>query len=279
MPKNFAKNESSTRSEIKLPRFADISEGLTRITWLQLVGSLILPFVCIALYFVFALFQWWILAVICLFILSFVTYGSVSHDLVHANLGLNRRLNELMLSLIELLALRSGHAYRLAHLHHHARFPHHDDVEGSAAGMPMFSALLEGVTFQPRIWLWALKNAKNDQLVIFLEGLGCLAITLLSILILPWTFTLFVYVVLLIVGSWPIPLITSYIPHVREGNDALHQTRRFRGKMASLIAAEHLYHLEHHLYPAVPHHHWPELAKRLDPFLDAAGVKPVKFWF
>jgi beta-carotene hydroxylase len=269
----------SKHSEIKLPRFAEIADGLTRITHVQLAGSLLLPFLCIALYFVFASFQWWILAVICLIVLSFATYGSVSHDLVHANLGLNRRINNLMLSLIELLTLRSGHAYRLAHLHHHARFPHHDDVEGAAAGMTLLSALREGLTFQPRIWFWALRNAKNDRLAILIEGLGCLAIILLSILILPWTFTLFVYVALMIVGSWSIPLITSYIPHDREGSDELHQTRRFRGKMASLIAAEHLYHLEHHLYPAVPHHHWPELAKRLDPFLDAAGVKPVKFWF
>jgi fatty acid desaturase len=27
----------------------------------------------------------------------------------------------------------------------------------------------------------------------------------------------------------------------------------------SLLALEHLYHLEHHLHPQVPHHHWPEL--------------------
>jgi beta-carotene hydroxylase len=39
-----------------------------------------------------------------------------------------------------------------------------------------------------------------------------------------------------------------------------------------------LYHLEHHLYPAVPHHHWPELARRLDPYLDAADIAPVKLW-
>jgi beta-carotene hydroxylase len=271
-------NEPSS-SQIKLPRFAEISAGLTRITHVQLVRSLGLPFLLIALYFAFASLECWILAVVSLIALSFVTYGSVSHDLVHANLGLSRRINDLMLSLIELSALRSGHAYRLAHLHHHARFPHHDDVEGTAAGMTIIRALFEGVIFQPRIWVWALKTAKKDRSFILLEGLGCLSIIILSILMLPWSLNLFIYVVLMIMGSWAIPLITSHIPHAREGADALHQTRRFRGKMASLIAAEHLYHLEHHLYPAVPHHHWPELARRLDPFLDAAGVKPVKFWF
>ena len=64
--------------------------------------------------------------------LSFVTYGSISHDLVHRTMGLPRWVNEFFLTIIELLAFRSGHAYRLAHLHHHARFPHEDDIEGAA---------------------------------------------------------------------------------------------------------------------------------------------------
>ena len=45
------------------------------------------------------------------------------------------------------------------------------------------------------------------------------------------------------------------------------------------FGARALYHLEHHLYPAVPHHHWPALARRLDPYFDAAGIVPVKFGF
>jgi beta-carotene hydroxylase len=59
----------------------------------------------------------------------------------------------------------------------------------------------------------------------------------------------------------------------------LTQTRLFRGKVASIIAMEHLYHLEHHLYPAVPHHNWPKLARRLDPYFKDAGVDPVVLGF
>lgn len=59
----------------------------------------------------------------------------------------------------------------------------------------------------------------------------------------------------------------------------LSQTRLFRGRVASLIAMEHLYHLEHHLYPAVPHHNWRKLADRLDPYFKAAGVRPVVLGF
>jgi beta-carotene hydroxylase len=266
-------------SSARLPRFSEISEGLTRISRLRLACSLALPFMWITLYFAFAALGYWVLAVPCLIALSFVTYGSISHDLVHGNLGLSTRMNNVMLSMIELFALRSGHAYRLAHLHHHARFPHEDDIEGAAAGMTLTRALLEGLFFQYRIWTWAIGHTSSERKLIAIEGLGCILIVAFSIAMLPWTSVFFCYVVLMVMGSWVIPLVTSYLPHSREGADELHQTRRFRGKMASLVAVEHLYHLEHHLYPAVPHHHWPELARRLDPYFEAAGITPVKFWF
>ncbi len=43
-------------------------------------------------------------------LLSFLTYASTSHDLVHRNLKLPGWLNEALLSAVELLAFRSGHA-------------------------------------------------------------------------------------------------------------------------------------------------------------------------
>jgi beta-carotene hydroxylase len=262
-----------------LPTFREIAFGLTQVSRPRLVFNLTLPFAWAAAYFLFATLSSWPLAVLSLVALSFVTYGSISHDLVHANLGLGKRTNGFMLTLIELLAIRSGHAYRLAHLHHHARFPHDDDVEGAAAGMSLGRALLEGVAFQFRIYAWALQRAGKERKLILLEGCACTLIVFFSLAALPFTPIFFVYVVLMIVGSWVIPFVTSYVPHVRYGTDELHQTRRFRGKVASLLALEHLYHLEHHLYPAVPHHHWPALARRLDPYFDAAGIAAVKLWF
>ncbi|HEY2325338.1 MAG TPA: fatty acid desaturase [Thermoanaerobaculia bacterium] len=47
----------------------------------------------------------------------------------------------------------------------------------------------------------------------------------------------------------------------------------------AILGAQHLYHLEHHLYPQVPHHNWPELARRLDPHFERAGLVPVRLFF
>jgi beta-carotene hydroxylase len=262
-----------------LPALRELGGDLIQVSNLGRLTALALPFLCCAAYFLFAVMGWWAPAVVALIGLSFFSYGSTSHDLVHGVLGLSKRANNILLCAIELLALRSGHAYRAAHLHHHARYPHFDDVESTAARKSWLGALAEGPTFQPRIWLWAMRNARRDRAWIIGEGAACVALTGLAAALTPLTPVFLAYAVLMLMGSWPIPLLTSYVPHDTHGRNELFQTRAFRGVVASALALEHLYHLEHHLYPSVPHQNWPELARRLDPYLEKAGVKPVKFWF
>lgn len=259
----------------KLAEFAD----LLAITNVQRVVTLAIPFACVALYFIFAFAGWWLLAVPCLMFLSFITYGSTSHDLVHRNLGLPRAVNGFFLSAIELLALRSGHAYRAAHLHHHARYPQADDIEGAAAKMSFVGALIEGVSYNLKLYLWALKHAPKHRKIIVFEGIVCMLLIAAAIGLTFYTPVFLIYAALMIGGSWILPLATSYMPHDPKGVNVLFQTRLFRGRVASLIAMEHLYHLEHHLYPAIPHHNWAKLAKRLDPYFEKNGVRPIKFWF
>src|SRR5437762_6392016 len=110
--------------------------------------SLALPFLLVAAFFFLAAHGMWVAALACPVVLSFITYGSISHDLVHRTLGLPRWINEPLLSAIELIAFRSGHAYRFTHLHHHAHFPADDDIEARAARMSLAGALLDGVTLQ-----------------------------------------------------------------------------------------------------------------------------------
>jgi beta-carotene hydroxylase len=138
-----------------LPAIAELGPDLLRINSFQRVTTLLIPFMCVIAYICFARHGIWPLAVISLMYLSFATYGSISHDLVHRTLGLRRPVNEFFLTVIELLAFQSGHAYRLVHLHHHARFPHDDDIEGAAAKMSFLRTLFEGVIFQPRLVFWA----------------------------------------------------------------------------------------------------------------------------
>src|SRR5262245_2737976 len=274
-----AMSNPPTSEPVRLPALRELGADLLVVGIGQKLLTLALPFLWCGAYFVFALAGYWPLAVFALMALSFVTYGSISHDLVHRNLGLSRTMNDILLCLVELLALRSGHAYQAAHLHHHARFPHPDDVEARAAGKSWMAALAEGFVCQFRVYLWALQNAKQGRRWVIGEGIACALLLTVAVVLSAHTAVFVVYAALMVMGTWVIPLVTSYLPHDPRGENELSQTRAFRGVMCSVPALEHLYHLEHHLYPAVPHHNWPKLARRLDPHLARAGVKPVKLWF
>jgi beta-carotene hydroxylase len=262
-----------------LPTLDELGRDLLRVPRWRVAFSLAAPFALAAGYFSLALAGWWLPGVACVVALSFVTYGSVSHDLVHRSLGLPRRLNDILLTAVELLLLRSGRAYRLAHLNHHARYPdREDDPEAAAAHGSFWSAVRSGPLFFVRLWWWAVRRhpAHRPRLVAEAAAVVLLAGGAVAVAVLGWSFAPLAYVGLAYLGTWVVPLATAYAPHTPGGDGPLSQTRRFRGWILRLVAADHLYHLEHHLYPAVPHHRWAELARRLDPHLDRAGVPAVR---
>jgi beta-carotene hydroxylase len=262
-----------------LPLFDVLGRDLLVIHPVRRARSLVMPFALVIAFFVLAEYGRWAEAIASAMLLTFLTYGSISHDLVHRTLRLPPAVNEGFLCAIELLSLRSGHAYRLVHLHHHAQFPATDDLEGAAAGMTWWRALLDGVTLQPRLWAFAFRRGGRDRLWIGGEVFVVVVVLVASIVAARWTIAPALFAALMIAGSWLFPFITSFIPHDPKGETALTQTRLFRGRVLSLVALEHLYHLEHHLYPQVPHHNWPELGRRLDPYFARAGLRPVRIFF
>lgn len=260
---------------MKRPTLETLGLDLLQTTAAERVRCLVFPLVTSAGFFVTGIHGWWWAALLCAVLQSYFTYASVSHDLVHRTLRLPGWLNESLLCAIELLSFRSGHAFRATHLNHHQKFPHDDDLEGAAAKMSWLGALVDGLTAQPRLWWWAIRHTrgKNRRWVIG-EGL---AIVLLAM----WCLTSSVgaaYLLVMVAGSWIYPFMTSFVPHYTGSDDPLHQTRLFRGRVVAWLSCEHLYHLEHHLYPQVPHQRWPELAKRLDPYFAAQGINPIILW-
>jgi beta-carotene hydroxylase len=263
----------------QMPTLDELGRDLLQVSVARRAVSLILPFVLSICFFVFAAHVMWLAALACPVMLSFLTYGSVSHDLVHRTLRLPSWLNEALLMGIELLGFRSGHAYRTSHLHHHARFPADDDIEAQAGRLPWRRAILDGFTLQFRLYLWALRKPGSHRKWVIAEGILIVLLLVAAASFLPWTLAPAIYAVLMIAGSWVFPIATVLIPHNAHGGDELAQTRLFRGKVLSVLALEHLYHLEHHLFPQVPHQNWPELARRLDPYFEQYGIKPIKLLF
>ncbi len=265
--------------EWRKPGLEELGLDLLSVGVWERICSLTLPFIFIAGFFVAGARGLWPVSIACAMAHSFFTYGSVSHDLVHRTLRLPTWLNETLLFLIETSGFRSGHSYRATHLHHHQRFPHEDDIEARTARMGLFHTLLDGIITQPRLWCWALgKSTGCVRAYIIVEGAIILALLAACVIAWPVTRLPAAYAGLIIAGSWTFPLVTVFIPHNAEGRDVLEQTRWFRGKVLALLAFDHLYHLEHHLYPQVPHQRWAVLAQRLAPYLSARGLKPIILW-
>lgn len=263
-----------------LPSLDELGRDLLEVPAWRRALSLALPFLFAAGFFAFAARGYYVAALLCTVAQSFVTYGSVSHDLVHRTLRLPRVLNDVLLAAIEMLAFRCGHSYRAVHLNHHARFPAADDVEGAAARMGLVGAAFEGLTLQPRLLLYAIRNGR-DRAIVLAEATA--VALLFAACVWLWyarvTWLPLAYAGLVIAGSWAFPVITSYIPHDPRGATEIEQTRLFRGRLSRWLSVEHLYHLEHHLYPGVPHHNWPALARRLDPHFERLGLRPVVWLF
>jgi len=241
--------------------------------------TLALPFLATALFFLLAARGWWWLAVPAVGLQTFCTYASVSHDLVHGTLRLPARVNDLLLAVVELLGLRSGHAYRATHLFHHRRFPDPEDLEGAPARMSLPRVVLEGPVYLPRLALWAWRHSRRHERAWMAAESAAIA-AYLAVAAALWlgggTPLPALYAALVIPASWAFPFVFVYLMHDAAARSELFQTRAFRGRIVPALMLHHTYHLEHHLYPTVPARNWRALGRRLDPLLTRAGVVAIR---
>lgn len=259
-----------------LPRLADIGPDLVHTPRRQQVIALARPYIGMAAFAAVCWLGWWWLAPLVMFGI-FVAVVTVTHDVVHRSLGLSRRQTEWALFALGVVLLESGHAYRATHLQHHRLFPSSEDPEGYPARLSFVGAVCYGPVFLVRLWWWAYRRSPGhvSQRAWLLAEAAIPPLTLAAgVLLWPATPWLLAYAVMAIVGSWVYPLLTVYLPHHDYGDTPLTQTRTLRGRVIPAMFLELTYHLEHHLYPQVPSHRLAELARRLDPFLEQAGVQP-----
>jgi fatty acid desaturase len=265
-----------TADQPRVPTLEQLGPDLLTTTPRQRRIALARPWAALALLIAVASVGWWWATPIVAFMI-FVAVVTVAHDVVHRSLGLSRRQTDWALFFTGLILLESGHAYRTTHTQHHRLFPSDDDPEGYPANLSMLGALCYGPVFLVRLWWWAFRRNRSrpaQRAWMIAEGIAPLAAVGAGVPLWPRAPLLLVYATMMIVGSWVYPLLTVYLPHRDYGDTPLTQTRTLRGRIIPAIFLELTYHLEHHLYPQVPSHNLAELARRLDPFLERAGVRP-----
>jgi len=253
----------------KIPDLNSLGKDLLNTSKRQRWYALGRPYIGVLLYTLAICFDlWWITPLIVFYI--FVAVVTVTHDVVHNSIGLEKAQSEWTLFLMGAVLMESGHAYRLSHLQHHKVFPGEDDPEGDPARMSLWKALCYGPVFLYKLYFWSFKKTvkgSSQYYWLMAEGLWFFLWLVIGIALLPYTFAVLWYMIMVFVGSWVYPLLTVHLPHFGYGDHPISQTRSLRGKIIPLIFLELTYHLEHHLYPQVPSHNLKKLSQRLDPFL------------
>jgi fatty acid desaturase len=192
----------------------------------------------------------------------FLTGLRQSHNAQHYALGLPRLFQDAVLLALSVLMLASMHAVQVTHLHHHRHCLEDEDGEGATARLTWWQALLIGPLFYLRLHASAWRLAQPRKRVwICLELLAIALVVLISVFFAGWA-ALRWHVQVMLVGECLTGFFAVWTVH--HGCNADEPGRTQRGRWLNFFSYSMFFHAEHHLFPAVPTAHLPELARRLD---------------
>lgn len=215
----------------------------------------------------------WIPGAFCSFYF-FLTGLRQSHGAQHYSLGISRVGHDLFLFLLSVLMFGSMHAVQTSHLNHHRHCLEDEDTEGKVAQKKWWLAVLFGPLFLARLHSSAWQLGNSRQRCWILAELIAIA---LMITVVAW-FGLgsawHWHATAMITGECFTAFFAVWIVHHDSPNRF---GRTQRGPWITRLTYNMFFHLEHHLYPAVPTPHLHLLAARLD-HVQAPDPKMVVQW-
>lgn len=193
----------------------------------------------------------------------FLTGLRLSHNAQHNCLGVPRPVHDAALVTIGALMLSSGHAVQVTHLHHHRHCLDDDDIEAWPAKLPAWRVLLLGPWFPISLHLSAWKLGPHRKRLWIAAELLVVAALITAALAVPALSALRWHLLAMAVGECLVGFFAVWTVH-RGCDPHDHIARTQRGWLKNFMTYSMLYHIDHHLFPAVPTCHLPELADRLD---------------
>ena len=194
------------------------------------------------------------------------------HNGFHNSLGTNRFLTWLSLYLNSIGMVASAHAVKFHHLRHHKYCMGEEDHEAKPAQMKWYQAILYGPVHFYRIHILAYQlGNQRYRNTIMLESISIVVFVAL-VFYLQIHFLMY-HVAAMIIGE----MLTAFFAIWTVHHDTHHDLPRTqRQGWKNRITLSMFYHLEHHLFPAVPTIKLPELARRMDA---AIPELPKKYTF
>lgn len=184
------------------------------------------------------------------------------HNGFHNSLGTNRFLTWFTLFSNSILMLVSIHAVKFNHIRHHKYCLSEEDYEGKSAGMTWYGAILYGPVHMFLIHkiTWQLGNRDYRRNMV----LELLAAALFAGLAIYFQVHFLIYhIIMMVIGEFLMAFFAVWTVH-HDTHDAPDMARTQRSGWKNKITFSMFYHLEHHLFPAVPTIKLPELARRID---------------
>lgn len=201
----------------------------------------------------------------------FLTALRQVHNGFHNSLGTNKFLTWFSLFSNSILMMASIHAVKFNHIRHHKYCLTDEDYEGKSAGMTWYGAILYGPVHMFLIHKVTLQlGNKNYRKNVILE-LVCIALFAAIVFYFNISFLIY-HIIVMIVGEFLMAFFAVWTVH-HDTHEHPEMARTQRTGWKNKITFSMFYHLEHHLFPAVPTIKLPELAKRIDEVLPEIDKK------
>ncbi len=263
------KIQSNKRSAIKHALSSVEWQDLRQLSRGQIVYNVILPYPFLLLSWWFASQSWYVLACGASYFFFAAAFRQ-AHDGYHHSLGTSKRTTTGILLLLSVLLMTGLHSIRATHMEHHRNPLGDSDIEGGLAKLSWWQALLGGVTYRLDIYRQGLRlSSRRNRRLAWLEFASIILVVMAAI----GLSTVNAPTAALLAQVLVYHILTMTLANVSVGIIAVwgvhHDcdetvTRTERNKLVNILTFNLLYHVEHHLFPAVPSNHLPELAKRLD---------------
>lgn len=255
-------------------RFRDIQwTDLLKLSSFEIYYELIISLPWLLLSFVAASREYYLLALGFSF-LFFITGLRQVHNACHYGLGISKQANDNVLFILSIMMLGSMHVIQINHIRHHKYFPGTEDVEALSAQMPLIKAFLVGPFFPILLHIKAIQVANKKQLKWITLELLANVIWILSVFFLFEISWLKYHVIVMGIGQCLTAFFAVWTVHHDCDPDEF-VARTIRHKFKAKITFNMFFHLEHHLFPAVPTCHLHILAQRLDKSIPDMKKKEV----
>ncbi|NML40631.1 fatty acid desaturase [Chitinophaga sp. G-6-1-13] len=195
----------------------------------------------------------------------FLTALRQVHNGFHQSLGTHKRLTWLSLFLNSTLMMASMHAVKYNHIRHHKYCLSDEDYEGKSAGMSWYGAILYGPVHMFHIHRVTFQTANKKYVRNTLLELSAIAVFAATVVLLDVHFLLY-HIIVMLTGECLMAFFAVWTVH-HDTTEAPELARTQRGTWKNKLTFSMFFHLEHHLFPAVPTIKLPELARRIDAVL------------